>query len=158
MTLDEFAREFLQDVLAESDADGEFMEDVFFQKSCEHLMEAGELDSRQIRAPYRRSTRSRGIRVDGYGGDPAQSTTRTPCVSLSWISSPRRTGRTSGRIRDERHLPTSVRNFLRHALDRKWRDALEETSPAFGLADSDRPVAGTASVGSASVPDSPIAH
>ena len=26
-------------------------------------------------------------------------------------------------------------NFLRHALDHKWRDALEETSPAFGLAD-----------------------
>ena len=26
-------------------------------------------------------------------------------------------------------------NFLRHALDREWRDQLEETSPAFGLAD-----------------------
>ena len=45
MDVEEFAREFLQDVLAESDADGQFVEDVFFQKSCEQLMEAGELDA-----------------------------------------------------------------------------------------------------------------
>ena len=75
MTLEEFARDFLQDVLAESDADGQFLEDVFFQKSCEHLMEAGELDSAD-RAPYL-GPPGRGIRVDGYGGDPAVDDTDT---------------------------------------------------------------------------------
>ena len=45
MTVEEFAYEFFQDILAESDADGQFVEDVFFQKFCEHLMEAGEIDS-----------------------------------------------------------------------------------------------------------------
>ena len=52
MDVEEFAREFIQDVLAESDADGQFVEDVFFQKSCEQLMEAGELDAAD-RVPYR---------------------------------------------------------------------------------------------------------
>ena len=61
---------FLQDVLAESDADGQFVEDVFFQKSCEQLMEAGELDAAD-RVPYRAP--ARGIRVDGYGGDPVEA-------------------------------------------------------------------------------------
>ena len=69
MSVDEFAREFFQDVVAESDADGEFMEDVFFQRFCDHLMEAGEIDSAD-RVPYV-GPPGRGIRVDGYGGDPA---------------------------------------------------------------------------------------
>ena len=30
INVDEFAREFFQEILAESDADGEFTEDVFF--------------------------------------------------------------------------------------------------------------------------------
>ena len=68
MEVEEFAREFLQDVLAESDADGQFVEDVFFQQACEQLMEAGELDTAD-RVPYR--SPAKGIRVDGYGGDPA---------------------------------------------------------------------------------------
>ena len=45
MTVDDFAKAFFQDVLAESDAAGQFVEDVFFQKICEHLMETGELES-----------------------------------------------------------------------------------------------------------------
>ena len=52
------------------DADGQFVEDIFFQKSCEQIMEAGELDAAD-RVPYRSPTK--GIRVDGYGGDPAEA-------------------------------------------------------------------------------------
>ena len=40
MKIEEFARDLLQDVLAEADADGQFREDVFFEKACECLMEA----------------------------------------------------------------------------------------------------------------------
>ena len=53
-----------------SDADGRFVEDVFFHKFCEHLMEAGELDAAD-RVAYR-GRPGKGIRVDGYGGDPAR--------------------------------------------------------------------------------------
>ena len=131
MTLDEFAREFLQDVLAESDADGEFMEDVFFQKSCEHLMEAGELDSAD-RAPYL-GPPGRGIRVDGYGGDPAVDDSDTLCLLVLDFQPSPQIGRLVGT--EMNAIFRRLRNFLRHALDRKWRGALEETSPAFGLAD-----------------------
>ena len=131
MTVDEFAREFLQDVLAESDADGEFMEDVFFQKSCEHLMEAGELDSAD-RAPYL-GPPGRGIRVDGYGGDPAVDDSDTLCLLVLDFQPSPDIGRLVGT--EMNAIFRRLRNFLRHALDRKWRDALEETSPAFGLAD-----------------------
>ena len=129
MALEEFARDFLQDVLAESDADGQFLEDVFFQKTCEHLMEAGELDSTD-RAPYL-GPPGRGIRVDGYGGDPAVDDSDTLSLLVVDFQPSPQVGRLAGT--EMNAIFRRLGNFLRHALDRKWRDALEETSPAFGF-------------------------
>ena len=129
MDVEEFAREFLQDVLAESDADGQFVEEVFFQKSCEQLMEAGELDAAD-RVPYRAP--SRGIRVDGYGGDPAETEGTLNLIVLDFQPA-QEVGRLTGTEMDTAFRRLS--NYLRQALDARWRNALEETSPAFGLAD-----------------------
>ena len=129
MDVEEFAREFIQDVLAESDADGQFVEDVFFQKSCEQLMEAGELDSAD-RVPYRSPTK--GIRVDGYGGDPAEAAGTLNLIILDFHLASE-IGRLTGTEMDAAFR--RLANYLRQALDERWRDALEETSPAFGLAD-----------------------
>ena len=129
MDVEEFAREFIQDVLAESDADGQFVEDVFFQKSCEQLMEAGELDSAD-RVPYR--SPARGIRVDGYGGDPAEAAGTLNLIILDFHLASE-IGRLTGTEMDA--VFRRLANYLRQALDERWRDALEETSPAFGLAD-----------------------
>ena len=131
MPVEEFAREFFQDVVAESDVDGEFMEDVFFQRFCEHLMEAGEIDSAD-RVPYRGSP-GRGIRVDGYGGDPADDDSDTLTLLIVDFHPSAEVGRL---VRSEMDaIFRRLSNFLRNALDDRWRDALEETSPAFGLAD-----------------------
>ena len=131
MTLEEFAGEFFQDVLAEADADGQFVEDVFFHKFCEHLMEAGELESAD-RVAFRGQP-GRGIRVDGYGGDPADDDSDTFSLLISDFHHSAEVGRL---VRTEMNtIFRRLSNFLRHALDHKWRDALEETSPAFGLAD-----------------------
>ena len=129
MDVEEFAREFIQDVLAESDADGQFVEDVFFQKSCEQLMEAGELDSAD-RVPYR--SPAKGIRVDGYGGDPAEAAGTLNLIILDFHLASE-IGRLTGTEMDAAFR--RLANYLRQALDERWRDALEETSPAFGLAD-----------------------
>ncbi len=129
MNVEEFAHEFLQDVLAESDADEQFVEDVFFQKSCEQLMEAGELDAADrvlFRSP------ARGIRVDGYGGDPAEAAGTLNLIILDFHPA-LEIGRLTGTEMDAAFRRLS--NYLRQALDERWRDALEETSPAFGLAD-----------------------
>ena len=129
MEVEEFAREFLQDVLAESDADGQFVEDVFFQKACEQLMEAGELEAAD-RVPYR--SPARGIRVDGYGGDPAETAQTLNLIVLDFHPDPEM-GRLIGSEMDA--VFRRLHNYLRQALDGRWREALEETSPAFGLAD-----------------------
>ncbi|MXX90998.1 MAG: AIPR family protein [Boseongicola sp. SB0677_bin_26] len=129
MKIDEFAREFFQDLLAESDADGQFVEDVFFQKSCEQLMEAGELDSAD-RVAYRAP--AKGIRVDGYGGDPAETAGTLNLIVLDFQPA-QEVGRLTGTEMDAAFRRLS--NYLRQALEERWRDALEETSPAFGLAD-----------------------
>ena len=128
MDIKEFANEFIQDVLGESDAGKQFMEDAFFDKSCEQLEEAGELDTAhrvQFRTP-------RGIRVDGYGGDPAESAGMLILIVLDFHPFPD-IRRLTGTEMDAAFRRLS--KYLRQALDKRWRDALEETSPAFGLAD-----------------------
>ena len=131
MTVEEFAGEFFQDVLAEADAEGQFVEDVFFHRFCEHLMEAGELESAD-RVAYQGQP-GRGIRVDGYGGDPAEDDSDTFSLLISDFHPSADVARLIGS--EMNAIFRRLANFLRHALDRKWRDALEETSPAFGLAD-----------------------
>jgi len=131
MTLEEFAREFFQEIVAESDAAGQFMEDVFFQKACEYLTEAGELDSAD-RTHYL-GPPGRGIRVDGYGGDPVEHEPDTLRLIILDFKASEELERL---IRTEMDaIFKRLTNFLRKSLDRIWRNALEETSPAFGLAD-----------------------
>ena len=67
--LEEFHREFFQDVHGTADADGRYVEDTFFDLFCEQLIVSGELDTAD-RAQY---LSPRGVRVDGYAGDPATS-------------------------------------------------------------------------------------
>ena len=81
MDLEEYAQDLLQDVHAESDADGQFLEDVFFQKACDQLTEAGELETAD-RVSYR--SPARGIRVDGYGGDPSDSSGTLSLIILDF--------------------------------------------------------------------------
>lgn len=129
MDLEEYAQDLLQDVHAESDADGQFLEDVFFQKACDQLMEAGELDTAD-RVSYRSPTR--GIRVDGYGGDPSDSSGTLSLIIVDFHVS-ETVGRVTGSEMDT--LFRRLSNYLQYSLDERWRDALEETNPAFGLAD-----------------------
>ena len=131
MTIEEFAAGFFQDVLAEADADGQYQEDIFFHRFCEHLMEAGELDSAD-RVPYQGQP-GRGIRVDGYGGDPAEDDSDVLSLLICDFHPPEPMGRLVGS--EMNAIFRRLSNFLRHALDWEWRDQLEETSPAFGLAD-----------------------
>lgn len=129
MTIDEFADALRQDVLAEADADGQFREDLFFEKACAFLVEAGDLDTAD-RAPYWHPTR--GIRVDGSGGDPRDSDGTLSLIALDYSAEPH-IGRLIGREMDV--IFQRMKRFITHALKEGWRNALEETSPAFGLAD-----------------------
>ncbi len=130
ITIDEFNRDLFQEMLAKADADGRFVEDVFFEKFCEYLTDAGELDTAD-RADYRGRPGS-GIRVDGYGGDPIDSS-GTLSLIIADFNQSHEVGRLTGT--EMNAIFQRLSNFLQKALEPMWRKALEETSRAFGLAD-----------------------
>ena len=70
--------------------------------------------------------------MDGYGGDPSESSGTLSLIILDFHVS-QGLGRLTGSEMDT--LFRRLSNYLQHALDERWRNALEETSPAFGLAD-----------------------
>ena len=126
--IDAFHSEFFQDVMRGAHADGRFAEDSFFEVFCEQIMEAGELEFAD--RSYFQS--QRGIRIDGYGGDPLVS-----AGTLSLIISD------FSQLADVQALTATdlevlfrrLRGFLEKALDKRFRTSLEETSAGFGVAD-----------------------
>lgn len=127
--LEDFHKEFFQEVITAADADGKYQEDAFFDLFCAQLIEAGELDSAD-RAPYPGPTR--GVRVDGYGGDPLECEGVLSLIVLDFNQMPEIETLT----RTEMDLIFKrASSFLEKALDSKFRNSLEESSAAFGLAD-----------------------
>ncbi len=120
--------EFFQEVQRDADADGRYTEDAFFEKFCEQLIEAGELETAD-RSPY---VSPRGIRIDGYGGDPTMSEGVLSLIISDYSQSPEVRTLTATDMEAIFRRGTA---FLTKALDPTFRRALEETSPGFGLAD-----------------------
>ncbi len=127
-SLDEFAHEFFQDIVVQADAAEHFMEDVFFEMSCDYLMAAGDIDCAD-RAFYR-GPGTTGIRVDGYALD--DNTDTLSLIISDFRQSPKIERLTGNEMNTIFERPS---RFLRRSLDPRWRNALEETSPGFGLAD-----------------------
>jgi len=130
LTVEEYQEQLLQDLVGEADVGGHFLEDAFFERACDLLVEAGELVSAD-RAPHQ-GARGTGIRVDGYGGDPADHDDTLSLIALDFHAGarPGRLVRTSMEAIFRR-----MQKFLVSALDSSWRNRLEESSPGFGLAD-----------------------
>ncbi|MFO0448053.1 MAG: AIPR family protein [Pseudomonadota bacterium] len=124
-----FHHELFQEVQLDADAAGQYSEDAFFDIFCGHLVDEGELDTAD-RAHYQNS--QRGIRIDGYGGDP---TTTEGVLSLI-ISDFEKSSKLETLTATEMEA-TFKRGlkFLTKALDPAFRRQLEETSAGFGLAD-----------------------
>ena len=71
MTIDiaEYHEELFQEIHGLADAEGRFAEDAFFDVLTASLIDAGEIETTD-RVHH---VSPRGIRVDGYGGDPVNS-------------------------------------------------------------------------------------
>jgi hypothetical protein len=128
MELAAFYDEFFQDVHGTADAEGMFAEDAFFELFCGHLVDAGELDTAD-RAQY---LAPRGLRVDGYGGDPADSEGVLSLIIADFDQSAE-VGTLTATEMDAAFK--RLHRFVEKSLDPVFRNSLEETSPAFGLAD-----------------------
>lgn len=129
ISVEEFNNEFFQEVLSESDVEGQFAEDIFFEKYCQFLTEAGEISTAD-RAYYRNP--NLGIRIDGYGGDPALSQGTLSLIVVDFAQSSD-VGRLVGS--EMNAIFQRGTKFLTKSLDQNWRNSLEETGSGFGLAD-----------------------
>ncbi len=129
ISLEEFHQDFFQEVMAAADVDGLYAEDSFFELFCEYLADAGEFDTAD-RASY--CPTAGGIRVDGYAGDPSQSAGVLSLIIQDFSQSPDIARLTQT---DMNAIFKRLENFLKKTLDAKFRNSLEETSAAFGLAD-----------------------
>jgi hypothetical protein len=127
--LQEFYQEFFQDVQASADADGKWAEDAFFDKFCEYLIAAGEIETAD-RTPY--CPARGGLRVDGYGGDPADCDGVLSLIVADFNQSQAIETLTATEMDA---IFKRTENFLSKALDIRFRNSLEESGPAFGLAD-----------------------
>lgn len=127
--LQEFYREFFQEVQASADADGRWAEDAFFEHFCEYLIAAGELETAD-RSPY--SPARGGLRVDGYGGDPAEADGVLSLIVADFNQSQEIETLTATEMGA---IFKRTENFLAKSLEARFRESLEETDPAFGLAD-----------------------
>jgi hypothetical protein len=125
----EFYQDFFQEVQASADVDAKWAEDAFFDHFSDYLISAGELDTAD-RAPY--NPARGGLRVDGYGGDPADSDGVLSLIVADFHQTQTIETLTASEMAA---IFKRVENFLAKALDARFRNSLEETDPAFGLAD-----------------------
>lgn len=124
--LTDFYADFFQDVLAEAELNGSFTEDAFFDRFSAELVDAGEIEVAD-RTPYSQ----RGIRVDGYGGDPATAGNTLSLLLLDF--SPKHEIQTLTRS-DLDAIFKRGTSFVEKTRDGGFLAQLEESSPAFGLA------------------------
>ncbi len=121
-----FHFDLLQEIHTSADAEGEFLEDSFFDYFCDQLIEAGEIDTAD-RVHYRAP---RGMRIDGYAGDPQDSDGTLTLVVVDFIQSDELNTLTATEMNA---IFKRASNFVNRSLEPDFSRSLEETSPVFGL-------------------------
>ena len=124
----EYHEELFQEIHVRADAEGRFVEDAFFDVLTESLIDAGEIETAD-RVHY---VSPRGIRVDGYGGDPLNSDSMLSLIISDFSQSDEVATLTATNM-DATFKRLS--NFLERSLDDGYRNSLEESASVFGLAD-----------------------
>ena len=130
MTIDiaEYHEELFQEIHSRADADGRYVEDAFFDVLTESLVDAGEIET----ADRVHHVSPRGIRVDGYGGDPVNSDAVLSLIITDFNKSHEVATLTATNLNA---IFKRLFNFLDRSLDDAYRNSLEESAPVFGLAD-----------------------
>lgn len=124
--LREYHHDLMQDVLFEADAEGQFSESAFVEHVCSLLVDAGEFDTFDY-TPHK----SRGLRVDGYAGDPVeQDGVLTLVVSdFNQEGEPGSLSRSDMEVHFKR-----LEGFFQATERETFHAQLEESSPGYGLA------------------------
>lgn len=124
--LTSFHEELFQEIIRDADADGRWAEDAFFTRFCDHLVDAGALETHD-----RARHVATGMRIDGYGGDP-ETTEGTLTLIVAEFSQSAEVETLTATQMDP--IFNRATTFLKKALQPAFRSSLDETTPGFGLA------------------------
>lgn len=123
--IDEFYRDFRQEILARADINEDFIESEFVEYVADYLIESGEIES----FDYCQFKTDRGIRVDGYNFVEDEG------VLNLFISDYRYKEELSTLTKQEIDTAFNrLENFFLNSLKADFYPKLEETSPGYGLA------------------------
>ena len=126
--LEQFQEELFQEVKNIADAEGVYKNDAFFDLITDYLCDAGEFDE-ALPAFYSRT----GIRVDGYCGDPLESSRKIlGLLILDFNQDPELKTLTNAEM-DANFK--RVEKFIGESRKASFRNSLEPTDPGYGLAD-----------------------
>lgn len=123
-----FQEELFQEAKNKADSEGVYKNDAFFDLITDYLCDAGEFDE-AIPAFCQRT----GIRVDGYCGDPFESSRKV--LGLIVLDFNQDTGLLTLTNSEMEADFRRLEKFVTKALDSQFRESLEPTDPGFGLAD-----------------------
>ena len=136
-TIEEYYEELYQEVVSSAEAQGEFKEDAFFDQMVELLIDAGEFDYAE--RSYFQPSSQRGIRVDGFCGDPLEvgvpSQEEGYTLGLIVLDYSQDTSLSTLTNTDMEADFRRLEKYLIKALDARFRASLEPTDPGFNLAD-----------------------
>lgn len=123
-----FFADFAQELQVRAQGAELFLEDAFLEQVTEVMQDAGEI----LTFDQTRFDNGRGVRIDGYGGDPRDSDGVLSLIVSDFDQ--------SGKLRTLTHtdmnkLFNRATSFLRRSMDEGFRASLDETDAAFGLAD-----------------------
>lgn len=123
-----FHEDLFNQIRAVADASGDFLESAFLDLFCAYLTDSGEFDT--FDSAHHRA--ARGMRVDGYAGDPADADGVLTLIISDFNADPKlgTLTRTDAELAFRR-----LGNFLKASLTAAFREDLEEESPGYGLAE-----------------------
>jgi hypothetical protein len=125
--LAEFHRDLFGPLMQASDGNDAALRDQFFDIFTSYIIDAGEIEAAD-RVDY---IAPRGVRVDGYAGDPADNANTLTLLILDISTVDELETLTQG---DLETIFKRLQNFLARAMDETFRESLVETGAAFGLA------------------------
>ncbi len=126
----EFHQELIADTQGDADVQGLITAEAFFEKITDLLTETGEIDEAS-RAYYEGSLGRYTVRVDGYGGDPAENANILTLILCDFTVGSEIRGINKAEVES---LQRKLYRFLEASLNTEFRYSLEESSNGFGLA------------------------
>jgi len=132
--IETYQQEMFQEALGKSEAEGSFLQEALFDIYTDKLIENGDISAAHQVFYSKPGKNNRTEKVSGYDGDPIESNDGSLSLLIADFDTSPTEVETLNRSGMEAEF-TKLRHFVESALDDNFRHGLEETDPAFGLAD-----------------------